>query len=236
MTASMKRQRKIKLDPRIYRHAPQDWLVFWLAGPGQQSWDQWRQHYLLSSMAFGPPLLGTEQEDAESRRRILALMENLFSLDQICKRKTSRDLTKIETLRTAINKGLRLYPVGPRVFLQEGNAGWKIGNLPLPVYSGGEVVRVLAQEEHAFTLFKLRCEWAGGWPPQLRRCAICNNWFWGKRSWAKVCASESCKATAKRQYQTSEEYKKHRKDNRKEEIRRSKGWLTNSDARKDKNR
>jgi hypothetical protein len=234
MTTPMKRRHQSKLDPRVLRAFPSDWVVFWLAGPGPEGWERWKQHYFHNPPAFAL-LEGSEQEDAESRGRVLALMKNLFRLDQISKqRKTLRTRQEIAALSTTINAALRLYPVRPYVGLQDSQPGWGWGQIPLPVKSvGRRAIRISDQERAALAYLEVNCKIESGWPPQLRRCAICNNWFWGKKAWSKYCAVEACKAKGKQQYQTSEAYRKRRARNYKHATRFH-GVLTPTKNRKEK--
>jgi hypothetical protein len=234
-----------------------EFVFLWLAGPGNKNWKRWKNGNLL----IRGWVEGTEREDAACRSRILILMDRLYRLDEMIKQGTQPDAL-FSTINESLRLYPSVPKVEPSVSptrdweeLEAGRirepkmalyilkdmlrlpaTGWDLAERPLHVgrRKGQKAIQVLMQEWAALHLLKEMFQRAAGWPPQVRRCAICKNWFWGKRLWAKLCTAQTCKLTAKHQYQTSEVYKRQRKENRDDEIRRSKNWLTNPNARKEK--
>ncbi len=199
--------------------APSDrreWLLFWLAGPGKQKWPEWSHQRMHRVVAHTGRLLGNMASDNAARTRVLSLFEKMTAInDIITKRLCLRDRDLLWQVRKDVNESLRRYPSVP--YLCAGRYGWAWTESPIHR-------RVLTQELYA--IWDVQTMSRRGWPSALRRCAICNNWFWSEKSWSKYCNNRGCKRRAKQLYQTSEAYRVKRRKNYAGEIMRSNGYLS----------
>jgi hypothetical protein len=196
----------------FYGEAGATFLVLWLNGPGETPWREWARERL--EVFNGPP-----DSDAEARGRIASLIRQvkqftemageLYARERI--EANDRDFQLFRGLHELINKGLSRYQAFPMILqnpLVKGKDGYLKahfqGRAPYEWGTGMSGSTALLQEIKAVTL--LQQAEKEGWLHQVRECRICGRWFFARKN-----ASQHCDAKCrKKDYQSTEKYKKRR--------------------------
>ena len=216
-----RRKHETRRSYRPYRFPGQEVgtrLAAWLNGPSRQRWEKWTEKFVRD---FGGGISGKAREDAKARARVIEYIGYLQEMTRahqlICAGPAyPPPVPELVYLRKAAAKAnaiLRRYISYPQISRNEpcwkGKERHFLHGSRAFVWARSIPTGVTLQEDWAITwaIEKLTRDDVLG---RLRRCGMCQRFFFGKRPESLDCGPE-CRA--KRRKQWRQVYDQERKEN-----------------------